>query len=429
MNNINITDFFLKEYESIVKAHFNSAERVTSFFRYILIIYSAAIILLVNANEKFNNIFPYIFIAISIVGFFILMYLIQLRNESILYARTLNGIRRYFYDMYFKEGHLISTRYNILPLQTQKPPFWDTEQFIWIFLSLVIINSLFFAYGLFLLGNIYYNYFHWFIVKLLNFDETLLPILQFVILSIIIISFAYLQYRSYLKITKKQESSLFFYEHILGVDIDGVLNEHEEHFCNIFNKLYENRNIEKHQITKIPVHLVINDITENEERKVFNTKEYWESMPSRKDINKLNHIREQLGYKINIFTWRDWGKIIKDGKKEIIFDVEEITKRWLKKNNINYDKLYFEKGNLHNPVTSNETLYKNRFYICKKYKVKYFVEDDLDKAIILANICKVVFLIDHLYNQNDNNQFNILPHNVIRVKGWEEIFEYLKKLG
>ena len=152
-------------------------------------------------------------------------------------------------------------------------------------------------------------------------------------------------------------------------------------------------------------------------------------MPPRNDINKLNHIKDQFGYTIYIFTWRDWGEVITNGKKIKYFDIKNITEEWLSNNNIIINKIFYEKGNLHNPATQDETMYENRIYLSKKYKIKYFVEDDLQKAIVLANICKAVFLIDHIYNQNIDLPFHQLPHNVIRVNGWEEIYEYLKHLG
>ena len=200
MTNKNITDFFLKEYESIVKAHFNSSEKVTSFFRYVLIIYSAAIFLLINSSDKIDKYYsikPWFFIIIAILGFFILNYLIQLRNESILYARTLNGIRRYFYDLYFDKEFFISRQYNVLPLQTQKPSFWDKEQFIWIFSTLVTINCSFAALGLLLIGEVYYKNFFWFIVQILKISENILQPILYISSILIICIFLYLHYNFY----------------------------------------------------------------------------------------------------------------------------------------------------------------------------------------------------------------------------------------
>lgn len=55
-------------------------------------------------------------------------------------------------------------------------------------------------------------------------------------------------------------------------------------------------------------------------------------------------------------------------------------------------------------------------------------EDNPEKAIQLSNVCKIVFLINHKYN---NQKFNSdipkqLPHNIIRVNNWIEIYNHLK---
>ena len=60
--------------------------------------------------------------------------------------------------------------------------------------------------------------------------------------------------------------------------------------------------------------------------------------------------------------------------------------------------------------------------ISKDKLIRAFVEDDFDKAKRLADICEVVFLIEHPYNKGS------LPMNVIRVRSWEEVYHYLRKV-
>jgi len=40
----------------------------------------------------------FIFICIAVVGFLVMIYIANLRMDAILYARTVNGIRKYFFD-------------------------------------------------------------------------------------------------------------------------------------------------------------------------------------------------------------------------------------------------------------------------------------------------------------------------------------------
>lgn len=119
------------------------------------------------------------------------------------------------------------------------------------------------------------------------------------------------------------------------------------------------------------------------------------------------------------------------------FNIGSITKRWLdglweKLNHANpgdahfhHKKLHIEKGNYNLPVGVKKSLYKNRYYFSQKYRIKYFVEDEVQKAIKLSSICKYVFLITHKYNE----EYKDLPFNVVRVNDWNEIYEKIKELS
>jgi uncharacterized HAD superfamily protein len=63
--------------------------------------------------------------------------------------------------------------------------------------------------------------------------------------------------------------------------------------------------------------------------------------------------------------------------------------------------------------------------MARYYNLRFFVEDDLEKAVKMAYICDVVFLVDHPYNQ----QVAPLPKNIQRVTTWDEIYNEVKKLS
>lgn len=221
----------------------------------------------------------------------------------------------------------------------------------------------------------------------------------------------------YEKLSKKEESGFTFYDSIIGIDIDGVLNKHESHFCEYYNKVYS-KEICPEQITEIPVHYCDIGVSEEDERVIFETKDYWVTMPIREDAVKgLEKLKKEFGYKLYIFSWRPWGKSMK-------WDISRVTKDWLSQHRFVYDKLIIEKGSLYYPIKYKAAVYNNRFFWCKKKKIKYFIEDDLDKAITLSNMCKAVFLINHNYNQSGR-----LPSNVIRVESWIDIVKLIKKFG
>jgi uncharacterized HAD superfamily protein len=100
--------------------------------------------------------------------------------------------------------------------------------------------------------------------------------------------------------------------------------------------------------------------------------------------------------------------------------VINITIGWLKRHAFKYDKLVVERGNTN--TVDPLLLTRNRFLISKDKMMRAFVEDDFHKAKKLADICEVVFLIDHPYNQG------AVPMNVIRVKSWQEIYEFLRRV-
>jgi hypothetical protein len=105
------TNFQLEEYKNISNAHFEANKQIVIFFRYFLIIAAApaAIFIwfgdsgnllknLLSSNDNIQlNIFVGCFlILISIIGFLSCCYLMSINFDSILYARTVNGIRKFF---------------------------------------------------------------------------------------------------------------------------------------------------------------------------------------------------------------------------------------------------------------------------------------------------------------------------------------------
>ena len=302
-NRRNIEDFFEKEYATIADAHFNVSQRITSFFQYMLAIYAAPLILF-NENIKIaNELKGLVFIFIAIVGFFVCMYVNQLRCESLLYARTVNAMRNYSYDKYAKIENG-DERYQVLPLQKYKPSFVDTYQFIWIVLTASIVNAGYCIYGI------------------SQFINPCTPNTQkWIVLTLIFCVLAIIQIYMYLLFTRRVESGLNMYKQRIGIDIDGVIADHVEQFCMLYNKLSEEgkneffKNVEKNicpdQITEIPVHKIEGlNITEDQERAIFNRKEYWERMPEiAKASETIKKIHNTFGLEVYIFSWRDWGAI------------------------------------------------------------------------------------------------------------------------
>lgn len=399
-------DFFIEEYRKMAEAHFSICQRITTFFQYMIAIYAAPIFLFTERISIGSTFRGVILVIVGIIGIFIWMYIAQLRNESLLYARAVNSHRNFLYN-HSGLGYQELNYYLVLPTQKEKPPYTDYFQFIWISLSSVVANTCYIVYGLrtsilvdsFLPEGFggYYNALLWLVI---------------VLFQGILYSF----------FCQEAENGTDMYRHIMGVDIDGVLNEQVVHFCEFVEKSQQ-ISIRPEQITRIPVSDAAIGVDHEVESKVFNNKKYWETMPVRENVKyHLNRIRDTYGYKIMIFTWRAWG----DKKQEFCdtpFKIKKITKMWLDQNDIPYDSITFEKGNYCLPIKLGEAKYLNRFYISKQKRIKYFVEDEYLKALKLSQVCKYVFLVDQPYNRNV-----YLPYNLIRVKGWKDIYDHIKIL-
>lgn len=450
--------FQLEEYKNISQAHFKTIETISIFFRHYLLVMSIPIIgagFFVQVREptkyfaQYYQIFASILIIIAAIGVCMLGYIIVLRMDGVLYARTVNGIRKYFYNKTNKDFEsIIKTK--VLPYATTRPPYYEPKFFGPVIACFSVINATYFSFGCTILG---FNG----VIRVISKELfTITPILSFFIfllLQILLyIGFAYNREFSYLKSS------------IIGVDIDGVLNKHREKFCELLKK-NTGKDLSPENITIIPVHENPKlSISREDEKLVFNDSEYWITLPKIKGaIETLNKIKNLFHLNVFIFTYRDWPQLkneenyIKNEWKESIRSycnrlglknliqrieildfcifkkniIDKITRLWLFENGIefprsfkshnNYVKLIIEKG--YEEITEPYQMFRNRFYESSKNNIKFFVEDDLRKAIKLSYICDFIFLLDHPYNQEKS-----LPNNVFRVKSWDEIYRKIREL-
>jgi len=450
--------FQLEEYKNISQAHFKTIETISIFFRHYLLIMSIPIIVagfFMRVEEptkyfkQYHQIFASILIIIFLIGICMLAYIIVLRMDGVLYARTVNGVRKYFYNKINKDfERIIKTK--ILPYATTRPPYYEPSFFFPVVFCFIIINTAYFVFGITI----------WIFngeIEIISKNLfTIGPIIAFLI-SILSQGFMYIYYYARNRETSYLKSS------IIGVDIDGVLNKHREKFCELLKK-NTGKNLFPENITIIPIHENPKlNVTKEEEKKVFNDPEYWIDMPKIDGaIKTLNKIKNLFRLKVFIFTFRDWPQLkneedfIKSNWKKTIHsyynrlglnnlikriemldfyifkkNIDKITRLWLFENGIKFPrsfkkynnnvKLIIEKGN--EEVTEPREMLKNRFYESSKNNIKFFVEDDLRKAVKLSYICDFIFLLDHPYNQEKN-----LPNNVFRVKSWEEIYRKIREL-
>jgi uncharacterized HAD superfamily protein len=425
---------------------------------------------------------------ISLVGFCVMLYIVNLRMDVILYARTVNAIRKHFYDQAPLDTNTkLHTR--VLPQTREQPSYNEPHYFLPVILSFALFNTFYLILALILAGLSFHgnaeigswldrvSWWSW-----LGF--TFLPV----------------HLGSY-KLYARYREHAYLRSFALGVDIDGVLNKHRHQFTKL---LEENVGIRLNpdNITTIPLHdCPALKVSRDDENQVFNEPRYWTEMPVRDDAApNLTRLRN-LNLKVHIFSQRAWpntsgmkqpdrGKIHKEwsnqalalmrktyGSRSLhsVFNqiqlwigfsgdetakiawyrvdkrlscwiqmkfgsrpIKQFTKCWLRLHDIEYDDLTIEQGN--EDVADPQGHFHNRFYIARKKQIRFFVEDDLDKAIKLAYICDVVFLLDHPYNRNVQDKCQKcrmkckqerrnVPDNVKSVESWDEIYRCIRRVS
>jgi len=163
-SNSDIRDFLLAEYEHIANAHFETGKQVSTYFNYYLLILAAPVIIatliqnkniekVVNASTGDDLIVHWIALIllflISVVGGLICWIVIEIHHDSILYARTVNGIRRYFYT---NSGITASdlSKIQVLPTDRSKPDFYSYGHLFIFVLAFGLLNSSFLGGALYL---------------------------------------------------------------------------------------------------------------------------------------------------------------------------------------------------------------------------------------------------------------------------------------
>ena len=473
--------YLLAEYENIAEAHFRTISAISSFFRYYLLIMGLPLTLLagfigISSKEDLASIFPrlalplaVLFLVISLVGFCVLFYIINLRTDALLYARTVNAIRKRFYDEAKGINRDTKLRMRVLPQSPVLPDYWEPRYFLPVVVSFALFNTLysFLALGPFIAPNL----------GTILLASSSVPMNQ-LDLATGFSSLYFLAHVLFYRVETNHREHAYLRSYAMGVDIDGVLNHHRHHFCRL---LLQNvgKTLNPDEIVTIPWHEDPSlGISRDDEKRVFNDPRYWIDMPSLNEASyNLKKLRNQFKLKILVFTHRDWPSLEVDGTaqygawvqkaSEMLRDnplplpimhrrwrilsavynavnqtrlglligpfalrpIDVITRCWLSKNGIEYDKLVIERGS--EDVADPQGEFENRFYVSRKRKLRFFVEDDAEKATKLAYICDVVFLLNQPYNQSRNlpREVRDLPGNIVRVQSWEQIYRWIRRLS
>lgn len=385
---VNLDGYLSKEFEVLSQAHFQTSQKTTSFFQFISVIFLAPFAIFAVPGLEMSTLLGGILLVIGLLGFCVTMYLADLRFESLLYARSVNKIRFLINSNatfgYSPQEQISFINHNsVLLAQPRKPNFFDTNQFLWIVLGLGVINSFYLTYSVRI-----------FFPVIIGINLTKFWFIVVAVLFSLVHVFVY-----YCKSQKHEEGSIYF-KNIIGLDIDGVISNQIAQFVKFYN-LQNEEKITQEDITTLPVHKS-GVISQESERNVFYDEEYWKTMEifplAKKTLSQLRN----NGFIISLFTSRPW--VLPNA------ELQSLTRDWLTTNQIEFDNLNFDNKR------------STRINKAQSMKIKYFIEDDLDKAEKLCAICKAVFLVDYKYNQ----VADVLPYNLIRIQNLSEILDYLK---
>lgn len=425
-----------------------------------------------NLVDFFGALSAIVSLATAFVGFLVLIYIANLRMDAILYARTVNAIRKHFYD----DADLnieIKLRTRVLPQTASLPAYSEKSFFLPVVVSFAIFNSMYIFLSLVLLSTPLTDLLGSAWTQIL---EKLSAVLRWS-WPFISIFFA-LHLIAYLIMARYREHS-YLKSFAVGIDIDGVISDHAPHFCKLLYELCH-KQLKPEQITSIPVHEnKALHVTRKDEKTVFNSLQYWTAMPCKDGAAyNIQKLRNLFKMKVYLFTYRPWpseevrrrkhaysewketasqlldrppsatsrllcrmrrsnhvglvGKRIVDRIIDTRMEtglkylesrpIDTITRFWLYSCGIHFDSLIIERGS--EDISDPQGEFRNRFYISRKRKLRFFIEDDAEKAVKLSYICDIVFLMDQPYNRDRE-----LPSNILRMDSWDDIYRSIRKLS
>ena len=180
----------------------------------------------------------------------------------------------------------------------------------------------------------------------------------------------------------------------IGIDIDGVIADIEPYIFEYGAKLLYDKgrtldDIKRKEYETYEIFKWDRD-TEHEFWDNYML-EYYKNAPARAFASEVIRKLKEQGHNIYIITARGISE------KNLYTYLKEMTKEWLKRENIYYDEIFFE---------------KDKKKIIQEYNIDVMIEDYEKNIRNLEKYCEII-VFDCIYNQN------VHEHN--RVNSWYEI--------
>ena len=129
-------DFMIEEYDHIASAYFGLRGQITEMFKAYLTLVALPLTVLVAVVDRqtvsiasLPDVVSGLLLVVALLGLLVALIIISMRMSMIRYARTINGVRRYFAERGQGEqsspGRSSPVDYLILPTTDAKPSFFE----------------------------------------------------------------------------------------------------------------------------------------------------------------------------------------------------------------------------------------------------------------------------------------------------------------
>lgn len=185
----------------------------------------------------------------------------------------------------------------------------------------------------------------------------------------------------------------------IGVDLDGVIADIVGSTINFLNNTHEyevKHKLSREDFTSYHMHDWLDGWSSVKSIKLFEDSRVYENSKVIPYADVGTAFLKNMGFIVEIVTARP-------------FSLLYVTTNWLKKRNITYDRLVFSPSDMKQNVAKDENL-------------NYFIEDRLDTALSLRDVCEKVIILDALYNKSDDN-------SLFRASNWVDIMSFMFDLS
>lgn len=193
----------------------------------------------------------------------------------------------------------------------------------------------------------------------------------------------------------------------IGIDIDDTINNASSFWIPTVNKKFH-LNLKEADITNYFLENVITHVKPQQIIDFINSQIYLDEFhaqvqPAPFSLSVIKKLKQHC--------WSIYYISFRAG------EIKAKTKDWLKK----YGFLKYSSGLCHSELYHSQNQ-RSKFTVAQKLKLDYFVDDQKENILEIAQIPTITcFLLNKPWNQGK------LPSNIIRIKNWREIDDYLLK--